>query len=471
VFALERHCFHRRNAILIRIENRIPKIDPAPVTAGPQTPELARRLGVFDAVMIVMGGIVGSGIFVNPYVVARQVHTIPLILGAWIAGGLMALAGAFIYAELAALRPDLGGQYAYLREAFHPSVAFLYGWALLFVIQTGGMAGVAVTFAHYFREIVPTRYSDSAIAIAALAGLTVINCLGVRSGSTVQSVLMILKIGAIAVLVAAGFLTAPAHAVAPAATAPHANLLFAFAAAVTPVFFAYGGWQTASFMAGEMRDPKRDLSRAMLIGVFGVIIIYLAVNVVCLRVLGAAGLAATTAPAFTVMQHAVGGRGALFMSITIGVSTLGFLSQGMLTAPRVYFAMAQDKLFFRWIAWVPKATRAPAAAILLQGALASIIAFSGEYEQILNYVVSMDFIFFGLTGASLFIFRRRLTGLGQTRSHSTPGHPYTTIFFVAVCWLVVLGTYYNYPKNSFTGLGLLLLGVPVYLFWKRRQAH
>jgi APA family basic amino acid/polyamine antiporter len=456
---------------VIKIGKRTPKIEPAHVTAGSDTPELARRLGVFDAVMIVMGGIVGSGIFVNPYVVARQVHTIPLILGAWIAGGLMALAGAFIYAELAALRPDLGGQYAYLREAYHPSIAFLYGWALLFVIQTGGMAGVAVTFAHYFREIVPTRYSDSAIAIAALAGLTLINCMGVRSGSTVQSVLMIMKIGAIAVLVAAGFLTTPSHAVVAAATSPHTNLLFAFAAAVTPVFFAYGGWQTASFMAGEMRDPKRDLSRAMLIGVFGVIIIYLAVNVVCLRVLGAAGLAATTAPAFTVMKHAVGARGALFMSITIGVSTLGFLSQGMLTAPRVYFAMAQDRLFFRWIAWVPKATRAPAAAILLQGVLASIIAFSGEYEQILNYVVSMDFIFFGLTGASLFIFRRRLVGPTKNHPHSTPGHPYTTIFFVAVCWLVVLGTYYNYPKNSFTGLGLLLLGIPVYLFWKRRQTH
>lgn len=448
----------------------MPKTEAARPQSASSTPELARRLGVFDAVMIVMGGIVGSGIFVNPYVVARQVHSIPLILGAWIAGGLMAIAGAFIYAELAALRPDLGGQYAYLREAFHPSVAFLYGWALLFVIQTGGMAGVAVTFAHYFREIVPTSYSDAAIAIAALAGLTIVNCLGVRSGSTVQSVLMILKIGAIAVLVAAGFLATPSHVVVTAPISKHANLLFAFAAAVTPVFFAYGGWQTASFMAGEMRDPKRDLSRAMLIGVFGVIIIYLAVNVVCLRVLGTSGLAATTAPAFTVMQHAVGERGALFMSVTIAVSTLGFLSQGMLTAPRVYFAMAQDKLFFRWIAWVPKATQAPAAAILMQGVLASIIAFSGEYEQILNYVVSMDFIFFGLTGASLFVFRKRM-GANHAHPHSTPGHPYTTIFFVGVCWLVVAGTYYNYPKNSFTGLALLLLGIPVYLFWKRRQTH
>ncbi|MGC2658508.1 MAG: amino acid permease [Bryobacteraceae bacterium] len=449
----------------------MPKTEPALVATGSNASGLARRLGVFDAVMIVMGGIVGSGIFVNPYVVARQVHTAALILGAWIAGGLMALAGAFIYAELATLRPDLGGQYAYLREAYHPSVAFLYGWALLFVIQTGGMAGVAVTFAHYFREIVFTHYSDSAIAILALAGLTIVNCIGVRSGSAVQSVLMILKIGAIAVLVGAGFLATPSHPAIAAPISLHQNRLFAFAAAVTPVFFAYGGWQTASFMAGEMRDPKRDLSRAMLIGVVGVIAIYLAVNVVCLRVLGASGLAATTAPAFTVMQHAIGQRGALFMSVAIGVSTLGFLSQGMLTAPRVYFEMAQDGLFFRWIAWVPKATRAPAAAIVLQGVLASIIAFSGEYEQILNYVVSMDFVFFGLTGASLFIFRRRLTGPARSHAHSTPGHPYTTIFFVAVCWLVVLGTYYNYPKNSFTGLALLLLGVPVYLFWRRRQTN
>ncbi len=415
--------------------------------------------------MIVMGGIIGSGIFVNPYVVARQVHTAALILGAWILGGLTALAGAFIYAELAMLRPNLGGQYAYLKEAYHPAVAFLYGWALLLVMQTGGMAAVAVTFARYAKEIVRTSLSEAAVAVLVLALLTVVNCFGVRSGSTVQSTLMVMKIGAIAVLLIAGFWMAPAasHKATSAAFTP--STLLAFGAAVTPVLFAYGGWQTASFMTGEMRDPRRDLARALLLGVIGVTAIYLSVNVVCLRTLGPGGLAATVTPAYTLMQKAIGERGAVFMAVAISISTLGFLSQGMLTAPRVYFAMARDGLFFRWIAWLPKKTRVPVAAIALQGLLAAIIAVSGRYEQILNYVVSIDFIFFGLTGASLFIFRRRTGGAVE---HRTPGHPFTTIFFVAACWLVVLATFYHYPGNSFTGLGLLLLGIPVYFYWSRR---
>lgn len=435
---------------------------PEEIPAAP----LARKLGLFDATMIVMGGIIGSGIFVNPYVVARQVHTSFLILGAWLLGGVTAMAGAFIYAELAVLRPNIGGQYAYLREAYHPAVAFLYGWALLFVMQTGGMAAVAVTFARYAREIVRTPLPDSAVAVLALALLTIVNCLGVRAGSIVQSTLMVMKIGAIVLLVSAAFSAprAPSHPTEPQPFTLHSVL--AFGAAVTPVLFAYGGWQTSSFMTGEMRDPRRDLSRALLAGVAGVTAIYLAVNIVCLRTLGPDGLAATITPAYTVMQKAIGERGALFLSYAIAISTLGFLSQGMLTAPRVYFAMARDGLFFRWIAWVSKTTRVPAPAIVMQGSLAAVIALSQQYEQMLNYVVSIDFIFFGLTGASLFIFRKRLAPAPE---HRTPGHPFTTIFFVAVCWLVVLATFYHAPRNSFLGLGLVLLGIPVYLYWSRRR--
>ncbi len=316
-------------------------------TSAPQ-PTLARRIGVFDATMLVMGGIVGSGIFVNPYVVARQVHTGVLILGAWIAGGLTALAGAFVYAELAVLRPNLGGQYAYLRDAYHPAVAFLYGWALLLVMQTGGMAAVAVTFARYSKVIVATPFSDGAIAVSALLLLSLINCFGVRFGSSVQSLLMVLKIAAIAVLVFVGFFFEKTRVTpVPSVTSLHPNsTLLSFGAALVPVLFAYGGWQTTSFMTGEMRNPTRDLARALLLGVIGVTIIYLSVNIVCLHTLGPLGLAATTTPASTVMQNAIGPRGASFMALAISVSTLGFLSQGMLTAPRVYFAMARDGLFF-----------------------------------------------------------------------------------------------------------------------------
>ncbi len=438
-----------------------------PTTEQPIAEPLARRLNVFDATMLVMGGIIGSGIFVNPYVVAREVHTPLLILGAWILGGLTALAGAFVYAELAVLRPNLGGQYTYLQEAFHPSIAFLYGWALLLVMQTGGMAAVAVTFARYAREIIPFGVSDGLVALFTLLILSAINCLGVRFGSAVQNVLMVLKIGAIACLIFAGFRTPVVIESHPAAAPPLSfSLLVTFGAAVVPVLFAYGGWQTASFMTGEMKNPKRDLARAVLWGVIGVTVIYLSVNVVCLLALGPHGLAATTTPAFTLMQKAIGSRGATFMATAIAVSTLGFLSQGMLTAPRVFFAMARDRLFFPQIAWVPQSTKVPVAAIALQGVMASIVALSGKYEQILNYVVSIDFIFFGLTGASLFIFRRRLP---PAAAHRTPGHPVTTIFFVAACWLVVLATFYHFPENSFTGLGIVLLGIPAYWLFRRRQ--
>lgn len=436
-----------------------------------ETPKLARRLGLFDATMIVMGGIVGSGIFINPYVVARQVHTPALILGAWLAGGVVALAGAFVYAELAARRPEVGGQYAYLRDAFHPSVAFLYGWTLLLVTQTGGMAAVAVTFSRYFLEITHAPVADWTVAVAALASLTIINCLGVRAGSSVQNALMILKIAAIAALVVCGLAFVPkGQAIwTPVLDRPVSfGLLASMGAAMTPVMFAYGGWQTASFVAGEMREPRRDLARGLLFGVVGVVLLYMAVNFVCLYALGPDGLAKTTTPASSVMRLALGERGAALIAVGIAVSTLGFLSQGMLTAPRVYFAMADDGLFFKRVAWLDPRTRVPVVAIALQGVLAVVIALSGRYEQILNYVISVDFVWFGMTAASLFVFRRRRAGEDKIDNGTfrVPGHPWTTAFFMAACALVVAATVYNYPRNSVIGWAILAAGVPIYFFWR-----
>jgi APA family basic amino acid/polyamine antiporter len=445
---------------------------------------LARRLGLFDATMIVMGGIIGSGIFINPYVVARQVHTPFLILGVWLAGGAVALAGAFVYAELAARRPEVGGQYAYLREAFHPSVAFVYGWALLLVTQTGGMAAVAVTFARYFAELTRAPLPDWAIAALTLALLTVVNCLGVRSGSNVQSLLMILKILAIAALILCGvFAVAEPGRLMQGALFDRPvslGLLAGVGAAMTPVMFAYGGWQTASFVAGEMREPRRDLPRGLLIGVCGVVLLYTLVNFACLRALGVEGLAATTTPASAVMRLALGPKGAALIAVGIAISTLGFLSQSMLTAPRVYFAMAEDGLFFREVARLDARTRAPVVAIALQGVLAAVIAVSGKYEQILNYVVSVDFISFGLTALSLFVFRHRAASRVEVvdehaaDSHErggfrVPGHPFTTAFFAAACALIVAATVYQYPANSAVGLAIVVSGIPVYFLWRGRR--
>jgi APA family basic amino acid/polyamine antiporter len=438
--------------------------------------------------MIVMGGIVGSGIFINPYVVALHVHTPFLILGVWILGGVLALLGAFIWAELATRLPSAGGQYLYLREAYHPSVAFLYGWVLLLVTQTGGMAAVAVTFAKYFREISGSQASDGTIAATALLGLTAINCLGARVGSNVQSLLMLLKAGAIVAMVVLGLWMGggQVHPLPLLDRPVSLSLAGAIGAAMIPIAFAYGGWQTATFVAGEMRDPRRELSRGLIAGVLGVVALYLSVNFVCLRVLGPAGLAATHTPASAVMRATLGARGAQWIAIGIAISTLGFLSQGILTAPRVYYAMARDGLFFQSVGKLSPKTGAPAIAIMLQGIAATIIALSGRYEQILNYVISIDFISFALTAASLFVFRRREAVASADRSpraskgggrfsassspdtYRSPGHPYTTALFVLSCAGIVASTIWTYPANSAFGFVILLAGIPVYLYWSRK---
>ena len=429
---------------------------------------LARRLTLFDATMIVMGGIVGAGIFMNPAVVAQEVGSAGAALGAWAVGGVFALAGAFIYAELAARRPAVGGQYAYLREAFHPLVAFLYAWTLLLVSQSGGMAAVAMTFARYFGNLSGVPAGEGAIAVGALGVLTAVNCLGVRAGSNLQSVFMVLKIGAIAMLVALGFRAAPAAAAAmPAA---ESTGLTTFGAALVPVLFAYGGWQTSSFVAGELKSPQRDLPRGLLIGVSGVILLYLLVNYVCIRALGMSGLAATTTPASDVMRAALGERGATLIAAGIAISTIGFLSQNLLTGPRVYFAMATDGTFFKSVARVHPRTRVPVVAIVLQGAIASILALSGSYERILGFVVAIDWVFFGLTALALVVLRHRDAAGGVAATFRVPGHPFTTLAFVAGAWLVVLNTVYRFPANALAGLGLLAAGVPVHLYWRRRGA-
>ena len=432
--------------------------------ASRQSYGLARRLGLFDATMLVMGGIIGSGIFVTPAEVARHVGTPLLIVGVWILGGVIfALAGAFVYAELAVRRPQVGGQYAYLRDAYGPLPAFLYGWALLLVIQSGGMAAVAITFARYTNDLLHLPLSDPALAVVTVAVLVLVNCFGVRSGSNTQSLLMVLKILAIAALVTVGLWLAPAASVhGPSDTGATSSVL-AVGTALTPVIFSYGGWQTASFIAGELRNPERDLSRGMLLGVCGVILSYTLVVFVCVYALGPAGLAASKTPASDVMRLALGSRGAAFIAVGIAISALGFLSQGMLTAPRVYFAMAEDGLFFRKVATASKQTRVPVIAIILQGIATIVIALSGSFGQILSYVVSVDLIFFGLTGASVFIFRRRSKDQAM---NVVPGHPFTTLVFVLSCCLVIGATVWNAPLNSLIGYAILLAGVPAFLYWQ-----
>jgi APA family basic amino acid/polyamine antiporter len=436
-------------------------------------PSLARRLGAFDATMIVMGGIIGAGIFVNPSVVARQVHTPTLILGAWLIGGAIALIGAFVYAELAVLRPRVGGQYAYLRDAYHPIVAFLYGWTLLLVVQTGGMAGAAIIFGRYFRELSGLTIPEQAVAAITLGILTAINCFGIRAGSNVQSALMLTKLGAIAMLIGVGWiLIAPATPGLTTSPAPGTgNAWQGLAAAMVPVLFAYGGWQTASFVSGEMRNPRRDLPRGLFIGVAGVIVVYVLVTYVCLRALGVAGLASTSTPASEVMRQALGTRGAKLIACGIAVSTVGFLSQSILTAPRVYYAMARDGVFFKVVGRLSERTRVPVVAIVLQGVWAAIVAITGRYEQILNYVVTIDVLFFGLTGAALFIFRHREKPEAGEEFVRVPWHPITTGIFVLACWTLVVSTLIHAPQNAGVGVLILGIGALIYRFWAKPRSE
>lgn len=411
-------------------------------------PALARRLGLFDATMVVMGGIVGSGIFVTPATVAQAGGT--RMIAAWLLGGLAALLGAFLYADLVAQRPQAGGQYVYLRDAFHPAVAFLYGWALLLVIQTGGMAACAITFARYAGLGLP----ESVVAAAVLFILTLINCFGVGAGSRVQSLLMVLKIAALAALIGSGLFLGTPPAPSPATSGDLGEALI-------PVLFSYGGWQTACFVAGELKEPRRDLPRALVAGVLAVVLLYTGVALACARILGIPGLAASTAPALDVARLTLGPRGAALIAAGVAISSLGFLSQSILTAPRVYFAMAEDRLFFSSVARVHPRTRAPVVAIVLQGALAALIALLGTFEAILQYVVSIDFIFFALTAACLFVFAHRGEKI------SMPGHPLTTLVFIAICLFVVQATFVHDPGHSLIGLALTLTGIPAFWWWRR----
>jgi len=431
-------------------------------------------IGFPSAVLLVMGGIVGVGVFVNPAVVARGLHSPWLVLAAWSLGGLIALLGAFVYAELAARFPSTGGEYVYLRESYGPLVGFLFGWTTLLVVQTGGQAAVAIIFAKNFNVLVGGGLSEHVVVVATLAAVAGINCIGVRTGNGAQSLLGALKVAAIAALVIAGLLFAR-HGLLPPSEAASASTpltaVKAFAAAMIPVVFSYGGWQTANYVAGEIRDPARNLARALLVGVLVVIALYLLVNIACLRALGIDALGKTLTPTSDVLRMVAGPLGARLAAAAIALSALAFMSQGMLTGPRVTFAMARDGLFFRGAASVGQTSRVPVIAILFQAVWTGVLALSGSYEQILSYAIAMNFLFFGLSASCLFVLRRReILGLAEPApdGYRAHWHPWTTGLFVLACAVIVGFSFWAYPINSLIGYAILLLGVPPYLYWRRQ---
>jgi len=444
-------------------------------TSGPVT--YRRTLGLFSGTMAVVGGIIGSGIFINPAIVAQRVGSADLTLGVWILGGLVALIGAFCFGELGQRRPQAGGSYVYIREALGPLPAFLYAWALLLVIATGAIAAVAYTFASYLLPLLGLgpRFINL-FAAGAILLFTAVNYVGIKPGAITTNVLTVIKLAALLFLIVVGLGPAggaeTAGSIIPALPASSAfpAAFLAIAAALVPVLFAYGGWQQTNFIAEEIIEPRRNLPRALVAGVIIVVLVYLLANLTYLRALGPAGLAASTAPAADALRVRLGDAGATLIAAGIAASTFGFLNLVIMVSPRVYQAMAADGLFFPAFARLHPRYRTPTTAIVVQGIWAVLLLLTGKYGQLLDYVVFCDWIFFGLAVVSLFVIRRQDRAAGLTDppdAFRVPGWPVTPALFVAAAVYVVAGSVGSNPKNALLGTVILVMGVPVFGYWRR----
>lgn len=441
----------------------------------------ARRIGLFSGIMMVIGGIIGAGIFRNPAEVARRVVSTELTMLAWVIGGVIAIVGAFCYGELGARNPKAGGGYVYLRDAFGELPAFLYAWTLLLVIATGAIAGVAVTFANYTVALFGLGTQATVpLAIGAILLLSAVNYLGVKPGAITQNFFTVLKLVPLGILIVAGIFLAhragaPPQLIAEPMAPPSGfgGITIALGWALVPILFSYGGWQQTNFIGEEIIDAPRNLPRAILLGVLAVVAIYLLANVAYIRALGVQGLAASTAPAADAMTRTLGPSGGTIIAAGIAISTFGFLNLVILVSPRVYQAMASDGLFFPQMARLHPRYRTPTAAIMFQAGWGIILTLTGKYGDLVDYVVFGDWIFFGLTAATLYVFRARDRRAGidpaPAGAFRTWGYPVTPALFCLAAAYVVLSSVRSNPANTLKGAALIALGVPVFLFWKSRR--
>jgi APA family basic amino acid/polyamine antiporter len=435
------------------------------------SPGYARSIGLFSGTMMVVGGIIGSGIFLNPALVAERVRTAELTLTVWAVGGGIAMIGALVFAELGARRPTAGGGYVYLREAYGTLPAFLYAWTLLLVIATGAIAAVAVTFAGYTAALLGLDpAAQLPLAVAAIVLLSAVNYVGVQPGAILQNVMTVLKLTALVLLIVVGVVLTPS----PPTTQPLPSLapdqlLLGFGAALVPVLFAFGGWQQTNFVAEELIAPERNLPRALLAGVSLVVAVYLLANLSYLRTLGPAGLADSNAPAADAVSTLLSSTGRGVIAAGIAVSTFGFLNLVILVSPRVYQAMARDGLFFPSLGRLHPRYRTPAQAILFQAGWAVVLTLTGQYGDLLDYVVFGDWIFFAAVASTVFVFRARERSGHESATvrFRMPGFPLLPIVFIAAAMYVVLGSIASNPVNAIKGTALIALGVPVFVYWRR----
>ena len=438
------------------------------------TPTLRRELGLFSAALLVVGGIIGSGIFFTPAETARALPSAGLVFLVWAVGGVVALAGALTYAELGAMMPDAGGAYVYIREAFGKLPAFLYGWMALLSIGTGALAAVALGFAGYAGRFVDLAPLGGPIAVAAatIVVLTVTNYFGIKPGALVQNVLAVAKIAALTALILGGLVLwaklGPPPPVADA-PAPRASLVSGLAAAFVAVLFTIGGWQQMNMVAGEIRDPARTIPRALTLGIGIVIAIYLGANTVYLRALGRDGLAASSAVAADTATRLVGSAGATFISVAAMLSILGFVNVVILATPRIFFAMARDGVFLQAAARVHPRFGSPHISVLIMGgwAIALLVITRGEIGALLSGVVFADWIFFGLGAASVFALRRSRPD--APRPYRAWGYPVVPGLFVVAAVLGIGSAYVSSLRTSLLGTGIILVGVLVFYVTTRKR--
>jgi len=428
---------------------------------------LRRTLSFRDLVFIVVGTVIGSGIFLTPGAVVRDAGSGGVALAAWIVGGVLSLLGALTFAELGALKPESGGLYAYVRDAFGPLPAFLYGWTMFVVIGSGSLATLAAAFPRYVEAFVPlSAVGARVVSILMIAVVTAINVRGTRQSADVQGLATMTKV-AVIVLLAAMLVAGGSAGISSAGWWPDEWSFSAAVRGVTAmigVLWAYEGWQYVTFSAGETVDPQRVFARGIVVGTLALVGIYVFANVGYFRALGVAGVASSTRVASDAARVVLGPAAARVMAAVILVSIFSAANGLTLTLPRLFFAMARDRVFFARLATIHPTFGTPAAAIVSTAAWSTVLVLSGTFEQLLTYVVFMSWLWFALAAAAIFVSRRRDAHV--PRPFRTPGYPATPLVFILAALLIVANTVVAHPMQSTIGLGFALVGIPVYRVWR-----
>ena len=447
-----------------------------------QPVKLKRQLGLFDSSMMVIGIVIGSGIFMTTGLMADVLPSASLILIVWILGGMQMIAGALTFAELGAAMPKAGGQYVYLREAYGPLPAFLFGWVAFSAYVTGTNAALAVAIAEHLGSFYPNLSTHSnlvnignfglslgqLVALSLLAVLSVINYLGIFFGKWVQNIFTVLKIGSILLFALAGIFISTGNQINFSFNPTgmdFGSIIIGIGVALVAVNWTVGGWEYVTFTAGEIKNPKKNLPLALFIGTLVILVLYLLINITYLKALPMNALAGEIKVGEATARALYGQGIAGLFTIVMIVSMFGALNGNILVGPRVTYAMAKDNLFFPSAAKVHPKNHTPGNAIIIQGVWSGILALSGTFEELITLVVFVNFMMWIAAASTVFVLRKKQPDLD--RPYKVWGYPYVPAFFILFSTAIMINTFFTAPAQSFLGLGLTLLGVPAYLFWRK----